>query len=148
MDGQAKPPMRSPVTTYEVDARSEGSGVSTVRSKAAPALRFESSAGQTEDLLGPSELLAAAFAACLLKNVERFSKILELKTKGAAIHVVLERRESPPRIAAIRYNLTIDTTEPESRVDLLRRNLLKFGTIYNTLSLACEIRGEIVADAR
>ena len=36
------------------------------------------------------------------------------------------------------------TDEPPKRVDLLQRNLAKYGTVYNTLAEVCEISGDIV----
>jgi uncharacterized OsmC-like protein len=89
-------------------------------------------------------LLAAAFAACALKNVERFSKILPFQYESASIRVVAEREEPPPRIVSIHYRLTIDTDEPAKRVELLHRNLSKYGTVYNSLAAACRVNGEIV----
>jgi hypothetical protein len=53
--------------------------------------------------------------------------------------------EPPPHIARMRYELEIVTEEPEARVELLHRNIQKFGTITNTLSKACEVSGTIRA---
>ena len=100
----------------------------------------------SDDLFGPADLLGAAFAACLLKNVERFSQILPFRYESASVHVVLEREDRPPRIARIHYSLRLVTDEPADRIALLERNLIKFGTIYNTLAAACKVTGEVVAE--
>ncbi len=128
---------------YEVSASVLKGGAATAKAKQS-AIRFDGSAQQDPALPGPAELLAAAFAACALKNVERFSKILPFHYESASIHVVAEREEPPPRIVSIRYTLKIDTDESANRVELLHRNLRKFGTVYNTLAAACHVNGEIV----
>jgi uncharacterized OsmC-like protein len=127
---------------YEVSASVVKGGVATAQAKQS-AIRFDGSAQQDPVLPGPAELLAAAFAACALKNVERFSKILPFRYESASIRVVAEREEPPPRIVSIHYRLTIDTDEPAKRVELLHRNLRKYGTVYNTLAAACRVNGEI-----
>jgi hypothetical protein len=43
------------------------------------------------------------------------------------------------------YRIDIVTDEPQSRVDLLHKNIRKYGTITNTLAAACELTGEMVA---
>lgn len=91
--------------------------------------------------MGPADLLATAFAACVLKNVERFSGIMPFRYDSASISVTAEHEGRPSRISRIRYLLRIKTDEPLQRVALLRRNIERFGTILNTLSAACEVRG-------
>jgi len=134
-----------PTLTYTVDAGRAGPGVSVGWTRQAE-LRFDTGADLSDDLFGPADLLGAAFAACLLKNVERFSQILPFHYESASVHVALEREDRPPRIARIRYQLRLVTDEPAHRVDLLERNLIKFGTIYNTLAAACDVSGEVVAE--
>jgi uncharacterized OsmC-like protein len=134
-----------PTLRYTVDAATRGGGLSSARTRQAT-VEFDTSAGQSETHMGPADLLATAFAACVLKNVERFSGILPFRYDGASISVTAEREDRPPRISQIRYVLRIRTDEPAQRVDLLRRNIERFGTIFNTLSTACQITGEIVAE--
>lgn len=130
---------------YVVEARLIGHGVSEVACKE-NVIAFDSSPASGPHLPGPAELLGAAFAACLLKNVERFSEILPFRQSGPSVRVELERQESPPRFTRIRYALHVATDEDEGRVALLHRNLKKHGTVFNTLDVVCEIEGEIVAE--
>ncbi len=134
-----------PGLTYTVDAGRAGPGVSVAWAAGAE-IRLATGAGEADGLFGPADLLGAAFAACLLKNVERFSRILPFRYQGASVQVALEREQRPPRISKVRYRLRILTDEPEERVRLLERNLVRFGTIYNTLSQACDVSGEVVAE--
>jgi len=43
----------------------------------------------------------------------------------------------------IEYQIVVDTDESDQRLDLLHRNLQKYGTIYNTLAGATELVGTI-----
>jgi uncharacterized OsmC-like protein len=108
---------------------------------------FDATAGRVENLAGPADLLCAALSACILKNVERFSQLLPFRYESATVLVVAEREDQPPRIVRMRYELEIVTDEPAVRVELIHRNLEKFGTITNTLSRACEVTGTVTAIA-
>lgn len=136
--------MNQGVMRYEVTARNVTAGVSEASCKQTR-IEFDSGSDPSPTLAGPAELLAAAFAACVLKNVTRFAEILPFSYDGAEIDVVAEREDAPPRIARIHYVLRLTTDEPEHRVENLLKNIEKFGTIYNTLAAACWVTGEIMA---
>ena len=99
-------------------------------------------------LPGPAELLSAAFAACLMKNVERSSALTGFASDSADIDVTARRQESPPRFDEITYELRLATDEDVRHVNLLHRNLRQFGTVDNTLAAACDVRGTIVTSLR
>jgi uncharacterized OsmC-like protein len=132
-------------TSYTVEAENAHGGAATIAARAST-IAFDGSASTGELLPGPADLLAAALAACILKNVERFSTILPFRYQRARIQVEIERQEPPPRIARATYALRIVTDEPEHRLELLHRNILRFGTITNTLAAACELEGTILAE--
>jgi uncharacterized OsmC-like protein len=131
---------------YSLRAGTLGNGVSVAYTKD-EAIRFDSSPGQSPTLPGPADLLTAAFAACVLKNVERMSELLPFAFRSASIEVTSERQDRPPKITTIRYRLTVVTDEPPGRVRLLHENIQRHGTIFNTLADACEVTGEIAAVA-
>lgn len=134
------------ITRYRVDAetRPGGRGSLTAQQSTIP---FDGSATGGELLPGPAELLAGALAACILKNVERFSTMLAFRYQHAHVHVELERQEQPPRIVRASYTLRIATDEPTRRIELLHRNIRRFGTVTNTLAAACELSGAITAES-
>ncbi len=132
------------VTRYEVHGENAAGGRAHVVARTST-IAFDGSAATGDQLPGPADLLAAALAACMLKNVERFSHMLSFHYRLATADVAVEREEPPPRIVRARYTLRIETDEPDRRVDLLHRNIRMFGTITNTLALACDLQGEIVA---
>jgi uncharacterized OsmC-like protein len=108
---------------------------------------FDGTRGRVDGLPGPADLLAAALSACILKNVERFSHLLPFRYESASVRVVADRTEPPPKIVRIRYELRVVTDEAPVRVELLHKNIRKFGTITNTLAAACDLDGTIVAVA-
>lgn len=136
--------MGSIPTTYKVEARVVRPGVSAATSKLS-VIEFDTSAGQSDVLPGPADLLTMAFAACVLKNVERFSHILPFGYEEASIAVVAERQETPPKMTRITYSLQLTTDEAEHRVELLHRNIRRYGTIYNTLAATCDVSGNVQA---
>lgn len=108
---------------------------------------FDGTAGRLEELPGPADVLSASLCACILKNVERFSHLLPFRYESASVEVTAEREAPPPRIVRVSYHLRVVTDEPPARVELLHKNIRKFGTITNTLATACELSGTIEAIA-
>ena len=105
-----------PITRYSVEASVAQRGLGRAVSREA-SIEFDTSVGQSDSLMGPADLLASAFAACVLKNVERFAKMLSFTYNTASIRVTLERHDKPPRISSVQYALHLVTAEPQHRVD-------------------------------
>ena len=95
-------------------------------------------------LPNPAELLLGSFAACCLKNVDRFSSMLKFEYQNATIEVVGIRQEKPTKLIEIKYLIRIESKDSHLNPELLHRNLQKFGTIYNTLKDVLAISGEII----
>jgi uncharacterized OsmC-like protein len=91
----------------------------------------------------PAELFLGSFAACVLKNIERFSNLMKFTYSGADITVKAIRTNSPPKMTDIVYDLTIYSDDSSLNVNLLKKNIEKFGTIYNTVKLSCKIASTI-----
>ncbi len=127
---------------YDIRAETLAGGVAWATTDEAD-VYFDASPDGLPRLMNPAELLLSAFAACVLKNVARYGRILHFRWERAAIHVHGVRQDVPPRLTKVTYNLSIWTDETPHRVDLLHRNIRKFGTIYNTVAADCEVYGEI-----
>ncbi|MBU2018720.1 MAG: OsmC family protein [Bacteroidetes bacterium] len=91
----------------------------------------------------PAELFLGSFSSCILKNVERFSVFMKYEYSKAEILVKASRLEKPPRIDKINYELKIYSNDSTLNVELLKKNIEKFGTIFNTVKSSCSIEGEI-----
>src|SRR5690606_32883585 len=100
-----------------------------------------------ENLPNPAELLLGSFSACVLKNVERFSTMMKFSYTKATLEVKGKRIDNPPRIESISYLLIVNSNDPKLNVNLLKKNIEKFGTIYNTLKMTCTISGNIEVSA-
>ncbi len=102
-------------------------------------IAFGTTKKTADELPNPAELFLSAFAACILKNVERFSVLMHFEYDKAAIKVNAIRLESPPRMENIHYELTIFSKDKKLNLELLKKNIEKFGTIFNTVQQSCSI---------
>jgi uncharacterized OsmC-like protein len=135
----AKPP-----TDYTITARALAEGPATAEA-ATSTIDLDTTWGSAPTgLPGPAELLATAFAACLLKNLARTHDLLGFNYHQADVEVTARRQDSPPRFTEITYRLQVVTDEPPRRIELAHKNLRKYGTVYNTLAAICDVHGEML----
>jgi uncharacterized OsmC-like protein len=127
---------------YHVTARRLDSHGSEARTKAARITIDTDMAGR-DDAFNPAEMLLASLAACLLKGAERVTPMLGFDLRGIEVSLHGVRQDSPPKMLRIDYEIVVDTDESDQRLDLLHRNLRKYGTISNTLAEATELVGTI-----
>lgn len=127
---------------YHVTARRIDSHGSEASAKAATIILDTAMAGR-EDAFNPAEMLLASLAACMLKGAERVAPMLEFDLRGVEVSLHGQRQDSPPKMIRIAYEIVVETDESDQRLDLLHRNLRKYGTISNTLTEATELPGTI-----
>lgn len=128
---------------YSIEAQRLGEGDSIATAREATVELDTTLAGRL-DALNPVELLLASLSACMLKGVERAAPMLIFQFRSASVKLHAVRQDAPPRLIAIDYQLTIDTDEPDRRLELLHLNVIKYGTISNTLGPAVPIEGTIL----
>jgi uncharacterized OsmC-like protein len=68
---------------------------------------------------------------------------LKFQFDGIDLKLEADRQDAPPKLTAIRYEIVVTTQESDQRLDLLLRNILKYGTISNTLAAAVPMTGTI-----
>jgi uncharacterized OsmC-like protein len=95
------------------------------------------------DAFNPAELLLASVAACMLKGIERVTPMLDFQLRGVEVTLHGIRQDSPPKMVSITYELIVDTDETDQRLDLLHKNVRKYGTISNTIAEATDLQGTI-----
>ena len=101
-------------------------------------------APETEaSLPNPAELFLGSFSACILKNVARFSVMMHFEYSSAELTVNAVRLEKPPRMDEIQYELTVYSPDENLNIDLLQKNIEKFGTIFNTVKACCTVSGSV-----
>ena len=127
---------------YRVAARRIDSHGSEAATKDARIALDTDIAGRA-DAFNPAELLLASLAACILKGTERVIPLLGFDLRGIEVSLHGIRHDSPPKMLRVTYDIVVDTDETDARLDLLHRNLQKYGTIYNTLAGATELSGTI-----
>lgn len=130
-------------TVYQVRAKASPDGPARIEAAGQTIPVDASWAKSPSGLPGPAEFLASAFAACLLKNVERSSQLLPFRYDSAEVDVTARRQDTPPKFTTITYEVRLVTDEPQHRVELLHRNLRRYGTVYNTLAAVCEVQGRV-----
>ncbi|MEZ7498430.1 OsmC family protein [Flavobacterium sp. Arc3] len=94
-------------------------------------------------LPNPAELFLGSFSACILKNVARFSVMMNFEYSSAELTVNAVRLEKPPRMDEIQYELIVYSQDDSLNIDLLHKNIEKFGTIFNTVKACCAVSGTI-----
>ena len=104
---------------------------------------FGTTPESAESLPNPAELFLGSFSACILKNVERFSVIMNFEYSHAEIMVEATRLEKPPRMDDINYELKVYSQDSKLNIELLKKNIEKFGTIFNTVKSSCSVIGEV-----
>jgi uncharacterized OsmC-like protein len=127
---------------YQIKASSNSNEDAVIHIKKSN-IDFGTTSKTAEILPNPAELFLGSFAACMLKNVERFSGMMNFNFTKATLEVNATRHENPPRMDNLVYSLTIYSTDKKLNTNLLKKNIEKFGTIYNTVKLSCSISGTI-----
>ena len=127
---------------YKISATRLDAHGSIVRCKEAE-LAIDTDLKGRADALNPAELLLAAVAACILKNMERIAPMIQFTYRGVTVKVCGMRQESPPRMARIDYEILVDTDENERKLELMHENIRKYGTVYNTVAPGTTLNGSL-----
>ena len=127
---------------YRVSARRVDAHGSVANAKAAELVLDTDLAGRL-DAFNPAELLLAAVAACMLKGIERVTPMIHFRLSGVEISLHGVRQDSPPKMVAIDYEIVVDTDETDQRLELLHKNVRRYGTISNTVAEAVRLEGSI-----
>lgn len=127
---------------YSVTARRVDAHGSEARTKEAVLVLDTDLAGRP-DAFNPAELFLASIAACMLKGIERVTPILKFQLEGASVNLHGVRQDAPPKMLTVHYDLVVDTDETDARLELLHRNVRKYGTISNTVAAALDLQGTI-----
>jgi uncharacterized OsmC-like protein len=128
---------------YHVNARRIDPHGSEARTKDA-VLVLDTDLSGRPDAFNPAELFLASIAACMLKGIERVTPLLDFKLIGVSVSLQGVRQDTPPKMLSVTYEITVDTEEPDARLDLLHKNIRKYGTISNTVDEALTLEGVLV----
>jgi len=127
---------------YTVSARRIDAHGSVATSKDAQITLDTDMAGR-RDAFNPAELLLTAVAACMIKGIERVTPMIKFDLRGVDVNLRGVRQDSPPKMISIEYEIIVDTDEIDQRLDLLHKNVRKYGTVSNTVAEATKLEGTI-----
>ncbi len=127
---------------YTVTAKRIDAHGSEARAKDAILVLDTDLAGRP-DAFNPAELFLAAIAACILKGIERVTPLLGFSLDGVEVRLHGERQESPPKMVAVTYEIIVTSGETDQRLELLHKNVRKYGTISNTVADGVHLNGSI-----
>jgi uncharacterized OsmC-like protein len=127
---------------YRVGARRIDAHGSVATAKSAE-IALDTDLSGRQDALNPAELLLAAIAACMLKGIERVMPMIRFDLRGVEIALHGKRQDSPPKMTEIDYEIVVDTDESDQRLELLHKNIRKYGTISNTIAAAAKLEGTV-----
>ena len=128
--------------TYSSSASSLAKDKASVHIKSS-IINFGITPESAESLPNPAELFLGSICACILKNVERFSELMNFEYTRAEVTVRATRLEKPPRMDDINYELKVYSHDNSLNIKLLQKNIENFGTIVNTVKSSCTLQGEI-----
>ena len=128
---------------YKVSARRIDAHGSIATSKDAQ-ITLDTDMEGRRNAFNPAELLLAAVAACMIKGIERVAPMLQFELRGVEVNLHGVRQDSPPKMISIEYEIRVDTDETDQRLELLHKNVRKYGTISNTVAEATKLEGRIV----
>jgi len=128
---------------YQIKASSISNKDATIQIKQSD-IAFGTNSKSAEISPNPAELFLGSFASCMLKNVERFSTMMKFNYLKAIVNMSATRTEKPIKLEDINYSLTIYSSNENLNTLLLKKNIEKFGTIYNTVKLSCNINRVVV----
>ncbi|HEX8980410.1 MAG TPA: OsmC family protein [Parasulfuritortus sp.] len=132
--------MAAPKLTFHVETVRIDAHGSVARCKAAE-IALDTDLAGNPDAFNPAELLLAALSACIIKGIERVAPILQFQLRGLEVRVDGVRRDTPPGMESIDYEIVVDSDEPDRRLELLHENVKKFGTVFNTVAPGTRLSG-------
>ena len=106
-------------------------------------LLLDTSNGGRRDAPNAAELLLMALATCMTKGVRRAAAMNHIEVGRVEVRVHGVRQDSPPKLSQIRYEVRVETDASEQRLDLLHRNVRKFGTVTNTVGPGTDLDGTL-----
>ena len=134
--------MNTAALTFHVETIRLGPHGSIARCKAAE-IPLDTDLAGNPAAFNPAELLLAALSACIVKGIERVAPMLKFQLRGVAVRVDGVRQDAPPKMASISYEIVVDTDEPDRRLELLHENVMKFGTVFNTVAPGTQLAGSL-----
>ncbi len=103
--------------------------------------------GSGEAGFNAAETLLAALGACLLTNVNAIGAKMRLQIDEARVEFDAVRRDEPPALIEIRYQLILKSPEAPEKLQELADLCFKWGTVTNTLVNGLVPQGRLIVES-
>ncbi|QDU52265.1 OsmC family protein [Gimesia panareensis] len=127
---------------FHVSSKWVDSRLSVSRCKNAE-ITLDTALDGNQDAFNPAELLLSALSACIIKGIMRVSPTLDFELTGIEVVIDGVRQDVPPKMESINYEIIVDTDESDDRLELLHKNVKKYGTVFNTVSAGTQLSGNL-----
>jgi len=77
----------------------------------------------------------------MIKGAQRVASMTKSGRRGLGGALLGQRQDSPPKMLAINYQLVVDTSEADERIELLHKSIRTYGTISKILGAALTLSG-------
>ncbi len=67
--------------------------------------------------------------------------MIQFELRGVEVKLRGVRQDNPPKMAEFDYELIVDTDETDQRLELLHKNVRKYGTVSNTVAASTKLEG-------
>jgi len=106
-------------------------------------VQFDGAEGGEHDAFNPVELLLTSLTACLVKGTMRAARLNKINVRHVEVRIQGKRQDAPPKVVEIIYEVLLDTDASAKQLDLIQKNLDKFGTITNTVAASVPVTGYV-----
>ncbi|MBN1453605.1 MAG: OsmC family protein [Anaerolineales bacterium] len=135
----------TPAKTYHVTATRTDEAYAQIQAREHE-LTLNIKKGTGEAGFNAAETLIAALSACLLTNVNAIGAKMRLKIHSARVEFYATRRDDPPALTEIRYQLILESPESSDKLQELADLSFKWGTVANTLVNGLTPQGTLVIE--
>jgi len=106
-------------------------------------VQFDGAEDGEHDAFNPVELLLTSVTACLIKGTVRAARMNNIDIRHTEVRIQGKRQDAPPKVVEISYEVLLDTDASRQQLDLIQKNLNKFGTITNTVAASVPVTGYV-----
>jgi uncharacterized OsmC-like protein len=104
-------------------------------------IEVDTNSEDTENAFGPTALLLAAVAACMMRAIEGVAPSHGVRLDGLDIALGADWEEAPPRMVRIGYVITVHTDAEADRLADLHEAVHTAGAVIGTLRRVIPVEG-------
>ncbi len=137
-------PVKNQLRTYHVTVKRDGEAYARAQA-GGHVIHLGARRGDPSVGFNAAETLLAALGACLMTNINSFAAKMHIPLDDVRIEIHGIRRDQPPALIQVTYELHIDSPAPEEKLHKLHDLAVEWGTVTNTLINGVPVEGKLVA---